>query len=59
MIFTKKINLKLSFIGIIFMIFLVTTNKILIDFGLKKSIDFIYNINYKFFIYIYKKNYFK
>ncbi len=47
MIFTKKINLKLSFIGIIFMIFLVTTNKILIDFGLKKSIDFIYNINYE------------
>lgn len=36
MIFTKKINLKLSFIGIIFMIFLVTTNKILIDFGLKR-----------------------
>lgn len=29
------------------MIFLVTTNKILIDFGLKKSVDFIYNINYE------------
>lgn len=39
MIFTKKMNFKLSVIGFIFITLIISINGILMDFGLKKSIE--------------------
>lgn len=47
MIFTKKINLRLALIGIVFMGLLVLTNGILMEYGLRKSVEFTYNTHYK------------
>lgn len=47
MIFTKKINLKIAVICIVFMTFLVLTNGILMEYGLDKSVEFTYNTHYK------------
>lgn len=47
MIFTKKINLKIAFICIAFIALLVLTNGILMEYGLKKSVEFTYNTHYK------------
>lgn len=47
MIFTKKINLKIAFICIAFMTLLVLTNRILMEYGLNKSVEFTYNTHYK------------
>ncbi|MEE0933438.1 MAG: hypothetical protein U0L64_10605, partial [Clostridium sp.] len=46
MIFTKKINLRLTLIGIVFVGLLVSTNGILMEYGLKKSVEFTYNTHY-------------
>ena len=47
LIFTKKINLRLTLIGIVFVGLLVSTNGILMEYGLKKSVEFTYNTHYK------------
>ena len=46
LIFTKKINLRLTLIGIVFVGLLVSTNGILMEYGLKKSVEFTYNTHY-------------
>ena len=47
MIFSKKINLKLVLIGIVFMGLLILTNGVLMEYGLRKSVEFTYNTHYK------------
>ncbi|MBP3915640.1 MAG: EAL domain-containing protein [Clostridium sp.] len=46
MISTKKMNLRLALIGIAFVGLLVSTNGILMEYGLKKSVEFTYNTHY-------------
>ena len=47
MIFSKKMNLKLALICIVFMVILILTNVVLMDYGLRKTIEFTYNSYYK------------
>lgn len=47
MIFTKKINIKLAIIGVTFMILLLLTNSILMEYGLEKSTHLTYKAHYK------------
>lgn len=46
LISTKKMNLRLALIGIAFVGLLVSTNGILMEYGLKKSVEFTYNTHY-------------
>ncbi|MEN8076882.1 hypothetical protein ABFP60_07940 [Clostridioides difficile] len=47
MIFTKRMNIKLTVIGITFMGLLILTNGILMEFGLNRSVEFTYNAHYE------------
>ena len=47
MIFNKKMNLKIALICIVFMVILILTNVVLMDYGLRKTIEFTYNSYYK------------
>ena len=45
--FSKKINLKLVLIGIVFMGLLILTNGVLMKYALEKSAESTYNTHYK------------
>ena len=47
MIFTKRMNIKLTVIGVTFMGLLILTNGILMEFGLNRSVEFTYNAHYE------------
>ena len=47
MIFTKKMNIKLTIIGVTFIGLLILTNWILMEFGLNRSVQFTYNAYYE------------